>query len=90
MVELEQVVDGLRATVHAQVVADRAQEPAADGGAVGRTDLPGVAAVEQPGEPVGVLREPPVVALVELPHRGVRRRVHVVRRPADRRQPPVK
>ena len=42
--------------------------------------------VQQSREPRAVLRETPEVSLVESPHQVEGRRVHVVGRPADRRQ----
>ena len=86
-VALEQVVDRLRATVHAELVADRAHQPSADRRAVASEDLAGVAQLEDALEPLLVHRELPVVARVEHPHRLERRRVDVVDGAADGRQP---
>jgi hypothetical protein len=85
-IAFEQVVDVLGASVHPQVVADGAQEAAAHGVAVGRADLAGIAAVEEPGEPVVVLREPLEVAPVEPPHRVEGGHVDGIDGTADGRQ----
>src|SRR6185369_4817966 len=66
--------------------ADRAHRATGDRDAIRIEDLTRVAPGEQSLEPVAVLREQPVVAVVEPSHRVEGGRVDRVHRPANRRK----